>query len=451
MGRLGGFGVFEDHLSTLIDTVKGYCLWGSVAVNSRLGGSTADTRSGRHVGLVAWHFPPSVDGGVYRPLALVQHGSRMGWQFSILAGHKIPNPSEAGRQLCRALPEGAQVAYVPRCGWKISFSFYPRLQGGFSSALLTYRSGLEHWDRNPPNIILASGPPFQTFVAAFYLARRFRSRLILDYRDEWTECPFPFVETTDFDRRWEPFLLGVADAVVFTTASQVEHQLKVFPSLTRSKCHVVPNGWESNDFEAISREVVADHQAHLTVSFVGNLADHTLPEAFLECLAEVLDNNAELRNSLVVTFVGARSESATSQIGHFRYQRNLSVVDHVPKASATRMMKEADALLLLSSPAFSRYLPGKLFDYVAARRPVLVFGDDKGEIADLVKRLGIGVVINVGDVKALTESLLALLRQERIVEPCDVAGWLEHHTRRRMAERFVGILNELTASPRPQR
>jgi glycosyltransferase involved in cell wall biosynthesis len=99
-------------------------------------------------------------------------------------------------------------------------------------------------------------------------------------------------------------------------------------------------------------------------------------------------------------------------------------------------------LLLLSAPNLDRSLPTKLFEYLAARRPVLIFGSP-GESSALIDRLGAGELCPPGSAEALGN---ALARQHhRDLSPYDenVRAWLQEHRRDVLAARAFDVVESV--------
>lgn len=392
-------------------------------------------QDGRHLALFAWALPPNSNAGVHRPLSFLRHGSRLGWTIDAFHGEVPANQSQHGGELLARIPENVRLHAVPRPSRQASFRLTPRIDGGFDNALASARCAIEKLALDPPDVVLASGPPFYVFVAAYFVARHFGVPLVLDYRDEWTECPFGFVDAGPQDRHWERRCLATAAAVLFTTRSHRQHQLACFSELSPEKAHLIPNGWETDDFppcrqgsgkpaDALSPEIEIAH--------VGNLAEHTPPADFLKALAELLAENPAWRQRVTVSFIGRRSPQAAAQLAAFPYPGNLRLVDHLGKQEATRRMQQADILLLIAAPELARYLPGKLFDYVAARRPLLVFGA-AGESSAVVEQLGIGKLCRPGSGTALAAALEFLQGLPPCPQAPAVETWLECHRRDRLA------------------
>jgi glycosyltransferase involved in cell wall biosynthesis len=429
-----------EFLRTLTDTVALGAEW--FALERPGAHPHPHARSGRHLALFAAALPPSSSAGVYRPLSFMRYGSRLGWRIDAFSGEPLSGQSQHGDELLSLVPKDASIRIVPVTSRQPSYRLFPRVDGGFTNALAHARFAISSLEHDPPDVVLASGPPFFTFVAALLVARRFGAPLVLDYRDEWTECPFDFVSKDGNDRAWERRCLSAASAVLFTTKSHQRRQLEAFPNLNASKTHVVPNGWEPEDFVALQRDSRSngDGSDTIRIAHVGNLSGHATPVDFLDSLAELFTTEPEWMSRLKIQFIGRRSITADKAIKSFAFPNVLEIIDHVGKREASRRMQESDVLLLIANPSLERYLPGKLFDYLAARRPVLVFGS-KGESSELIDELHAGVLCPPGSGAALRDALLRLQNLDVSRRDLIVDHWLADHRREALASRAFGIID----------
>lgn len=427
-----------------IDSYRARRVWRRI-LDPAPGGAGAPA-DGRRVCLLAWHFPPEVTGGTYRPAALSRYGTEAGLQFTVFTAAFPGDPSPAGRYLVERLPGDVRVIRVPESELRLHSDALPPLDGGALQALETWRAATREFMDVRPGVVYATGPPFHTFVAGRALASRFDVPLILEYRDEWTECPFDFVEAGPADRRWEERCLAAAARVIFTTRSQLEHHVRVFPILERERCVVIPNGWEPEDGTAGAGPEERAAGTKCTIVFAGNLGDHTPPDDFLECLRRAVEAEPDLRERFRFLFVGQKSPRTAASIERFSISSLVEAKAQVPKSAARGILEASGGLLLLNPRALARYVPGKLYEYLAADRPVLVYGEG-GEVGELVRRLEAGPVVRSGDARELASAL----NQIPGWRPSPAAqtsrrAWLERHTRRALALQTVDLLRELRAS-----
>jgi glycosyltransferase involved in cell wall biosynthesis len=437
---------FLDYGLIAASTLAAYAWWIRTAATTRLGrwGKRRDP-SRRTLLLLAWYFPPAANGGTFRPLALARYGPGLGWNVVVATNQPPRQPDAAGRHLRTLVPDQVTVTSVAPSSLRASHSWFPRIDGGFLTALATVRAVRGSLGGLRPDAVFASGPPFHLFVAGYYLARAYRCPLVLDYRDEWTECPFDFVEPGNADRAWERRCLAATDAVVFTTRSQLKNTARVFSELDPAKGRVIPNGWEPADRAVGPPSVCAGPApaAPLTLSYVGHLGPHVSAEGFLRALAEVIRRRPDIARSVRVRFVGKKSGAALQEISAFPHPDKVELVEQLPQPAANRLMQESSALLLFNDSHLARYIPGKLYEYVAARRPILVFGAG-GESAELVRSLRAGWIIPAADSAALEAALDHLRGRPRSPgAPNEIEEWLARHTRERLAQDTFDLLGKL--------
>lgn len=393
-------------------------------------------------------FPPDISGGVYRPASLSRYASDLGWSVTVVT-HPAPVPSsEAGAALLEYVGPRPRILRTPSRPLQPSHRLFPQIDGSMVAAMDMVASVRKEFDSDLPGVLVASGPSFSTFVAALLLVQHTDRKLVLEYRDEWTLCPFDFVSKSAADLAWERRCLERADLVVLTTESQKRHLEQSFPELVRGKCEVVPNGWEpallSHTTEWHGAARYAGQEVWLT--FAGMLGNYADPGDFLATLGRVMSRRADLLSSVRVRFVGKKRPQTKSRLREFPFEGVVQDIDQVPPAVATRLMRESDAVLLFHSAHFERYIPGKLYEYAASGTPILLF-DDCGESTRIVEGLGLGRSLASKDESGLEAALDFLVaarakpRQSSQVEADTQAGrWLAEHTRESLAKRFFDLI-----------
>ncbi len=123
---------------------------------------------------------------------------------------------------------------------------------------------------------------------------------------------------------------------------------------------------------------------------------------------------------------------------------NVIFLPPMPRVESPDMLSAADAFVLPNRKGdfFTGNLPNKLFDFLASARPVVVAG--AGETPELVMAAGAGRCGMAEDSHAMANSLIELAEMpvaERLGMGARGRDYvLAHYDRKRLSERFLGIL-----------
>ena len=136
---------------------------------------------------------------------------------------------------------------------------------------------------------------------------------------------------------------------------------------------------------------------NLRIIFTGSIyiKEHS-PLILLDAIANLIAKKKIPENSIVIDFYGARLEYIQELSKISKYSKLINILNHVPRSKAIEIQRNADLLLLLSSSKeISRgVLSGKIFEYIAAGRPILCIGGRADfEISKVLKLTKTGILI----------------------------------------------------------
>jgi glycosyltransferase involved in cell wall biosynthesis len=194
-----------------------------------------------------------------------------------------------------------------------------------------------------------------------------------------------------------------ADAIVAVSEAIAEEAHAARP---RGEVVHISNGSDFDDFDGIAYAP----GERFRITHAGSFFGKRDPRPFLTAL-KVLDDPA-----VVARFVGdfrsADREWAEAQgLGD-----RLELIPYVPRRRSLELQRESEALLLLIPEAGGRgkgVLSGKVFEYLAAERPVLAAVPPDGAAADLIRAAGAGIVAAPDDPEALRAALAELVGRWR--------------------------------------
>lgn len=435
-----------DFLSKIFWTFKAYWNYGFIQIISQYFPEKHKLEGSKTLVILVDSFPPQVSGGVYRSAALAHYAKEAGYKLVVYTTLMQEQPSIAGLKMLEYLGSDIEIHHINTHSEQPSVSLFPKLDGGLLGAIKLFLAMKKTWVRNSHSVIFATGPTFNVFVAGYWASQYFNLPLFLDYRDEWTLCPFGFVAKGKFDSIWEQRCLRQAQQVLFTTESQKLALTLLYPHITElsAKSFVIANGWEPKN-----REVTAAHGRNnletVELVFAGTLGEHIQIEPFLRLLKDVLDDNAHLRNQLRISFIGRKQAKQEALLAQFPYQEVILSIPLVSVAEAAQYMDRADALLLILDEKYKRYLPGKLYEYLAAKKPIIVFDDDGGESSRLVQQLDAGWMVGTHNLPEFLE-IIHLLAKGDLPRFQNLEAWLQLHTREALSQKIIIQLDSAFAA-----
>ncbi|WP_262012239.1 glycosyltransferase [Micromonospora sp. Mcm103] len=419
--------------------------------------------------IVSYHFPPAETVGARRPAALAAYAARQGWDVRVLTAvgtdqgaAPVPVPEDRLIRIAPAprLPRPGGSGRGSAAGGPAPVSSrLGRTRAGARRLLV--RAGTElllpdpqlNWIRPPvrefdrfaagwrPDVILVSGPPFSGFVVAATLARRFRVPWVADYRDLWSVGNDHWVRTPlrrAVDERLERRVLRTVAACVTISEPLAETIRRTFGVRT----HVVMNGIDRRPAPAAPAGVEVP-SGTLTLAHTGYIYPGKRdPGPLLDAIALLGPDAAKVH----MIFAGEDHGIVRAAAERAGVTDSVTLLGQVSPEKSWRIQADADALVLLmwNDPRDAGTMTGKIFDYLQARRPVLLLGFADGVAARLLRDRGAGVVANdpAAIAARLREWLAAKDRTGRV--PAVPATALDGLFREDQLGRYLDILRGVT-------
>jgi len=179
----------------------------------------------------------------------------------------------------------------------------------------------------------------------------------------------------------------------------------------RKPVTVLYSGFEAAEFPPPGPRAAGDARRLL---FAGTLYGKQDLTPLLRALAQGRREGWLSPERLEINFVGRLSDRAALEADRFGVADFVTTSEPIPRDQLLRLMVDADALLLPSLHDTDRNaLPMKLFEYIGAKRPIIVFGPGEHLAASLVAEHGLGLVLP--DEAGLQRCLRDLLSAENVL------------------------------------
>ena len=254
------------------------------------------------------------------------------------------------------------------------------------------------------DVVLTTSPPNSVHLIGAAAKRTTGVRWVADLRDSIATHPHRRVERAAV-RAKEKVSASVArlvarqaDVIVAASDAIAEEALTLDP---RGVVTTILNGADFDDFAGLDYRRGDRFRITHTGSFFGKRD----PRPFLSALAE---SGLE---DVVARFVGDFRVADREWAESLALGQRLELHPYVPRRESLALQRDSDALLLLIPEAGGRgqgVLSGKVFEYLAAERPILAAVPPEGAAAELIRDTGAGIVAAPGDVPALTRALAEL-------------------------------------------
>jgi len=287
--------------------------------------------------------------------------------------------------------------------------------------------------------IWSTSPPHSTHLIARRLARRFRLPWVADFRDEWAGGVVVHEPTRWHRRRQEALQRKVArsaGALIGVTPGIVA-VLTAAGGSGRSRC--IPNGFDAADLAGLE---TADHSGKsagepFTLCHCGSISRFSNPAPLLEAL---IPGDARW---LRLRFIGYDASGGFEQkVRMLGLTQMISWSGYQPHRRALATMAAADALLLIAcDEPHARFIPGKTFEYLASRKPILAITN----VEETIRLLDAmpGVLICAPDQPAAIRSALLRLQSEPELQKAAGERNLEQFERRHQTGELARILDQL--------
>jgi glycosyltransferase involved in cell wall biosynthesis len=249
-----------------------------------------------------------------------------------------------------------------------------------------------------PGIVIATSPPHSALIAGARVARRLGWPLVLDYRDPWSAYEWPEWHRGGFaqevSRRIEARLVRRSAARVLNTPSMRQWFERTFPSAPPERNFVIPNG-----FDAVERQAHPPEDGVMRIVHAGDIYGSRSLVPLLRAIRNVGLRHPARR--IVLTNYGPLPPHEIKLIREAQLSEHLEELPRVPFADLFGQLQRAHVLLAVVSEHMAYSTPYKVYDYMAAGRPILALAPAKAALHDLLAESGAGESAEPQDIEAI--------------------------------------------------
>jgi len=411
----------------------------------------------RKVLLIAYYFPPQGGSGVQRSIKFAKYLPLYGYEPHVITPtcDGSTRTAQLDESLLRELSSvtvhrvsggEAHLRRLTRYGLQPLIEFFLRPDAVRIWNLRVMQVVDKLVQKHDFQLVYVSLEPWSSALLGVRLKKKYGIRLVLDFRDPWTQRTmkvWPSRFHYGYDRLLERKVVGEADAIIAATPGVARVIQQSHPGISH-KVSVIYNGFDSEDIPAQSQPSVA-MSPKLRIAYAGTLeswnTQRTLrrriketlgykicsvdlsthsPLYLLQAVKALSCEQPEFKCKLQLSFAGrfgAANEQLVMQLGLSDVVR---VLGYLPHTETIELLQQADVLflpMLTECDGRRSYnASGKIFEYLALRRPILA-AVPEGDAADIVRHARAGWVVNPHDVlqmKVILKDLIARKQEDRL-------------------------------------
>jgi glycosyltransferase involved in cell wall biosynthesis len=411
--------------------------------------------------LVTMYFPPAGGGGVQRPLKTATHLPALGIETHVLApddpkwlhrDDELRPPTQAFVHRARYLGPRARLPAEELHGLEGTERVLAQAKLAYRRVLLPDASvtwlptavpaAVRIVKREGIDAVVTTSPPVSMNLIGAAVKRLTGIPWVADLRDAIlcnADRRFDRTAVQAKEKGLERIVRLVAqkaDAVVAVSETIADEVRRFDPA---GEVRVIPNGCDFDDFAGL------DYQPgeRFRITHAGSFFGKRNPRPFLSALA------SSGLGDVVARFAGGLRSADEEWAAGLGLGDRLELIPYVPHRQALELERDSEANLLLLPEAAGRgaVVPsGKIFEYLAAERPILAAVPPDGAAAKLVRETGAGVVVAPEDEKGIREALVGLHARWQAGQLSN--GYLSPEQRRKLSrearvEEFADLLLSL--------
>jgi glycosyltransferase involved in cell wall biosynthesis len=370
--------------------------------------------------IVSLYFPPAGGGGVQRPLKFATHLPELGIETHVLApddpkwihrDEELQPPTLAWIHRARYVgPKGRKPAEelhgttgLERASRQVQLAGRRLLvpDENVSWNLTAIPAAIRIVKREGIDVVVTTSPPSSVHLIGAAVQTATGVPWVADLRDSIVAHPHRRAERMAVRIKEQGehgiarLVAGRASAIVTVSDAIAAEMRERNP---KGAVHVIANGSDFDDFVGL------EHHAsdRFRITHAGSFFGKRDPRPFLTALRQSGLDDVTVR--VLGDFRAADREWAEAE----GFGDELELIPYAPRRTSLALQRDSEALLLLIPDAGGRgkgVLSGKVFEYLAAERPILAVVPPDGAAAELIRNTGAGILVDPDDIGGMAQAL----------------------------------------------
>ena len=292
-------------------------------------------------------------------------------------------------------------------------------------------------DKENFDTIITTGPPHSVHLIGNQLKQSKGVKWLADFRDPWTSIGYHKKlkltrKSQQRHKQLERLVLNNADSIVVTSRTTKEE----FVTITNKPVSVITNGY---DFDDIShRPLTRD----FTISHIGSLLSGRNPKVLWQVLEELIQENRVFKEHFKLRLAGVVSEDVLQSIYDSGLREFTELIGYVSHEKAIKLQQESQVLLLveIDSHETKGILPGKLYEYMVARRPIIAIGPPHWDAAEIIEDTHSGASFEYGSKNEIKDVILKWFEAYQNGSLTTESKGIEQYSRRELSGELAKLI-----------
>lgn len=417
---------------------------------------------------IAYLYPPIANSGTQRSLKFANYLSKFGWEPILLTVDDPPEVTIEAKLMDEIRP-GLRIERVPfysrqvastianlipvKNKTKIISALEWRIRLFWTIPDLCYmwrpsavQKAIELYKKEKFDLIYASGSPWSSFLIARDIHEKTGVPYILDYRDLWTHIQAGWDTDNGLTSKishwihcaYESYAVKKAAGVISVSTPIVEKLRRILKTTDYTYFTCITNGFDPGDYPNSTKPFP---QNKFNIVYTGIWKKGYSPEHLFQALELICKDNPDLAGKICVHAAGFPPEKGEN------YKINgveFNAYGRVEHKKALNLIQKADLLYLpVAEGEYANVsLPGKFWEYLGSRSPILAAVPKDSEVAKVLEKTGNSIWVDHGSVIGIKEIIIRLLREgtNKNISKCNEEE-IRKYERKEQAKQLATFLN----------
>jgi hypothetical protein len=292
--------------------------------------------------------------------------------------------------------------------------------------------------------MISSSSPVTSHIVAHEIRKKYGIPWVADFRDLWTQNHnYPFSRLRRmFEKKLELKTLSTADAMVTVSEPWAEK----LGALNKKEVYAITNGFDPDTMN-LGKSVLT---STFTITYTGQIYTKQDPSRLLSALTDLISRKIIDPKNVEVRFYGPKDTMLEEKITKYQLSAVVKQYGVVPRETSFEKQRESQLLLLLKweDPRERGWHSGKIFEYLAAMRPILATGGAQDVITDVLNETDAGLEARTLEEleKVLQKSYSEYKLKGSVIYQGNIDK-ISAYSYREIAKRYAKVLDTIT---RPQ-